>query len=180
MNFFINFFDNINDDSARKLMELCSQVRDTHNPESITILFSSGGGFVNSGVCLYNFLKAFPCEIIMHNIGNIDSSAVIVFLAGSKRFSSPVSSFLLHGITWNFLSDAQFKKEQLSEILSGMEENEKRIAKILSSNTSLTTEEVENIFKQGETKTPDFAKEKGIVHEIKEPKIEKDDLLFNV
>lgn len=168
---YINFVEPINDDVAKRLMNLCCELWDQQKPTRVVVLFSSPGGFINPGVSLYNFFQAFPCEIIMHNIGNIDSSAVIVFLAGNRRLASPSSSFLMHGITWNYRSGAVRTREQLEEDLSRLKEDEARIAKILASKTKLTIEEVMSLFRQGEAKSPEFALEKGIIDSIEEPKI---------
>ncbi len=48
-------------------------------------LISSPGGSVNDGIVLYNFIKALPAKIIMHNIGVIDSIATVIFLAANER-----------------------------------------------------------------------------------------------
>ncbi len=175
---YISFVDPINDETAKKLITLCSELWNQQKPDKIIILFSSGGGFINPGISLYNFFKAFPCEIVMHNTGNIDSSAVIIFLAGRQRFASPSSSFLLHGITWNYGNGSIRTREQLEEDLSRLRENENSIAKILALNTALEMDEVLKLLRQGEAKSPEFAKEKGIIHEIREPIISKDAQIF--
>jgi len=51
------------------------------------ILISSMGGNVFSGISAYNFLKGIPAEVWTHNFGSTDSIAVVLFCAGSKRFS---------------------------------------------------------------------------------------------
>ena len=180
MQLFINFFDNINVESAKKFMVICSDLWNQNKPNEITVLFSSGGGFVNPGVSLYNFIKNFPCDIIMHNTGNIDSSAVVVFLGAKKRLASPSSLFLLHGITWNYGSGATRTQEQLAEDLSRLKEDEKRIAEILSINTALELSEVLSLFKQGSAKSPQFAKDKGIIQDVVEPNLSRDSQIFNI
>jgi len=67
-------------------------------PDVLYFLFSSNGGSVNAGIALYNFLRALPVEIIMHNTGSIDSIATVIFLAADKRYAALHSTFLFHGV----------------------------------------------------------------------------------
>jgi len=53
--------------------------------ERIIILISSPGGNVFYGLSAFNFLRGIPVEIITHNFGSVDSTAGIIFCAGSKR-----------------------------------------------------------------------------------------------
>ena len=64
--------------------------------------------------------------------------------------------------------------EKLAENLSQLKEDESRMARLLVSGSDLSSREVGALLRKGEAKSPEFAKEKGIIHEIKEPKIPKD------
>ena len=55
---------------------------------------SSAGGMVEEGISLYGFIRSLPVEITIHNIGNIDSIALAVYLAASKRLVNPDATFL--------------------------------------------------------------------------------------
>ena len=82
--FFITFADSINDDKVKSLIAIVSDILFQNHPSQIYFLFSSGGGVVNAGITLYNFLRAIPAEVIFHNIGTVDSIATCIFLAGSR------------------------------------------------------------------------------------------------
>jgi ATP-dependent Clp protease, protease subunit len=97
--FFITFTDSINEDKVKNLISLITNVIDQHHPSQIYILFSSGGGVVNAGITLYNFLLAIPAEVVFHNIGTVDSVATCIFLAGKKRYACRTAAFLFHGVT---------------------------------------------------------------------------------
>ena len=165
---YFSFHDGINPESAARFMDSCSKAVQQYNPKRLYFIFSSSGGFVNSGVALFNYLRGLPQEVIMHNIGSIDSIANAVFLAAEKRYASSTSAFLLHGITWSFGQGATQTYNQLQETLSSLDAAEQLTAQIIGSRTKLTAEEVREFFKQGASKTPAFALEKGLIHEIKE------------
>jgi ATP-dependent Clp protease protease subunit len=130
---YVNFHSNINDAVVNKLMAACVQVLEQNKPKGFYFLFSSGGGSVDSGTVLYNFLRALPCKVTMHNTGAIDSIATVIFLSAEERFAAPHASFLFHGITWTFNQNQTVYRNQLDEIRSVVVEAENKTAKIISS-----------------------------------------------
>lgn len=169
---YLVFHDAINEQSVNRFMDFTSKVIVQYQPKTLYYLFSSGGGLVNSGVALYNYLRALPQDVIMHNMGSIDSIANAVFLAGKKRYASPASAFLLHGISWTFQQGSSLSYTQMQETLSQFDAAEQLTAKIIGEQTKLTPEEVRALFRQGESKNPNFALEKGMIHEIREARFE--------
>ena len=171
---YVNFFDIINDAKVKSIMAGVSELINQQKPDIVYCLFSSAGGGVEAGITLYNFLRALPLEIIMHNTGSIDSIANVIFLAANTRFTSIHSSFLFHGVNWNFAVNTSLNKGQLTETLSSIDVSEAKICGIITERTKLTASEVRTLFSQGECKDPAFALSKGIVNEIKNPLIPKD------
>jgi ATP-dependent protease ClpP protease subunit len=110
----------------------------------------------------------------MHNIGSVDSIANVIFLAASERYAAKHSTFLFHGINWNFAQAAALTFTQLQEILSSFRGEEAKIAGIIAERSKLTESEIKALFAQGEAKDLAFAVEKGIIQEIREPSIPKD------
>lgn len=163
---FITFNDAINDNTVKNLMGMTTDLINNCHPSQLYFLFSSSGGMVNSGITLYNFLKSIPIDVVFHNIGSVDSIANCIFLAGKKRYACQNSHFLFHGVTWNFGQGTSFFRKQLQEIISSLQQMESDISNIITSNTSITREEVVSLFDQGESKGLDFALEKGVIHEI--------------
>lgn len=156
------------------IMAVCANVVAQEKPDELYFLFASPGGEVNSGIVLYNYLCALPTEITMHNTGAVDSIGNVIFSAGNRRYASPHSSFLFHGITMGFGKDARFSPNQLNEFRSSLESDQKKIAGILQSRSRLSEAEILRFFGEGESKDATFAKEKGIVDDILAPSIPKD------
>jgi ATP-dependent protease ClpP protease subunit len=170
---YISYFGTIDDRRVQSLMDVCSNIVARQGPNTIYFLFSSTGGGVNAGLTLYNFLRALPVEITMHNIGSIDSIAAIIFLAASKRYAAKHSSFLFHGISWNFAAKASMSFYQINENLSRICQEEARVAAIIAERTKMTEAAIRDLFRQGECKNLDFAMANGIIDEIREPAIPK-------
>ncbi len=177
--FYVNYFDSINDIKVKAVMAIFAEIITKEKPDTIYCLFSSSGGFVEPGISLYNYLRALPVELIMHNTGSIDSIANVIFLAADRRYTAKHSSFMYHGVNWNFAANTSMNRTQLSETLSSIDSSESKISGIITERTKLTTEEIKALFSQGETKDAPFALDKGIINEIRNPTIPKDAPFFS-
>ena len=150
---YLTFHNNITVESANRFFDYSTKAIKEHEPRNLYYLFSSGGGAVDSGVTMYNFLLGLPQNIIMHNIGAVDSIANAVFLAGAERYASPTSAFLIHGVAWNFAQFTTLSSTQMKETLSRFVSSEQLSAQIIADRCSLTADEVHQLFMQGEVRT---------------------------
>lgn len=64
--------------------------------DTVHLLLHSLGGYVSDGVCLYNYLKSLPINIVAYNVGNVSSIAVIIYLAANKRVCASNATFMIH------------------------------------------------------------------------------------
>jgi ATP-dependent protease ClpP protease subunit len=171
---YINFFDGISDPKVKALMAMLSEIVARQKPEVLYFLFSTSGGSVAAGIVLHNFLRALPVEIIMHNTGSVDSIGTIIFLAAAKRYGAPQSTFLFHGVQTMFPPNVPISHPQLVERLSMIKEDENKIAGIIAARSNLSETEIRQLFHQGESKNLAFAKEKGIIDDVRDAAIPKD------
>jgi ATP-dependent Clp protease protease subunit len=168
---FVSYYDTINESKARAFMAACAEAIAQTKPERLYFLFSSSGGSVDAGIALYNYLRALPVPVTMHNTGSIDSIANVVFLAADERYANPHATFLLHGITWGFGQGAQLTWSQLQETVSRFRADENRMTGIITQRTTLTQDDLTDFFHQGQTKDLVFAKQKGLIQDIREAKV---------
>lgn len=169
--FYINYFDIVTDGKVRALMALCSEILAKVKPTPTTLYFaiSSPGGSVAAGITLYNFLRALPVKLTMHNTGSIDSIATVIFLAADERYACSHSRFLFHGVaTGEMPQGTRLNRFQTREFLSGLEQDEGRIKELIVERSKITESEMVQLFQQGETKNPAFALEKGIIHDVRD------------
>ncbi len=177
---YINYFDGIDMNRARLLMDACTKIIAQFQPKTLYFLFASPGGDVTSGIALYNFLKALPQKIVMHNMSSVDSIGTVIFLAGDERYACPNTTFLFHGVETQVRKDSSFPLNKLREIASSLSKDQEKIAGIIAENTDISKEEVERFFASGESKDLSFAQSKKFIHGIRSASIGKDDILFNV
>jgi ATP-dependent protease ClpP protease subunit len=139
--------------------------------KAVYLLLSSPGGSVMNGLNIYNVLRGMPFELITHNVGNVDSIANAIFLAGSKRYACPHSTFMFHGVGFDVKGQFRLEEKLLRERLDNILTDHKRIGSIISERTKLEQEVVECLFTEAQTKDATFAASTGIVHEIKDVQI---------
>ena len=155
------------------LMQLCYNLH-LNNAKSLYFLLNSPGGRISNGVSLYNYLKNLPIKIHMHNMGRVNSIAIIVFLAGDHRYACPNSTFLFHAAEMPFQKKESINLKRLNEIKSELEKGEEEIKTIITENTLITKEEIERFFIHDQVSADlEFAKSKGIITDIKVPDIKR-------
>jgi len=169
---YINYAASVDDRTVAQLFTTI-QNKLQQNTNRFIILISSPGGMVRSGVSAYNFLKGLPAEVITHSYGQTDSIAVILFCAGSKRYSSRNARFLIHGIGFDAQAGQRFDERLLKEKLQQLENDRVTISKIISENSTRSLEKIEKDMLEGKVWTPEEAMTYGLVHEIREPLFEK-------
>lgn len=142
---------------------------------------SSNGGVVDEGMALYGFIKSLPVGITIHNIGNIDSIALAVYLAATTRVANPSSTFLMHD--FYFPNPVPItNRHQASDISVGLTGARNRFMEILKSDTGMTNDQFQSLKFLDETsiQTAATAKKIGIVHQIQQALVPEGTELFNV
>ena len=171
---FIQYVDSINKKQFDGFLNACSEAIQRYSPKELHILLSSKGGNINLALILFSYLRSLNTEIVMHGSGNIDSCAVNLFLAGSKRYATPGTTFLLHGASRSFGKDDTFTVEKLySEFIALQKDQEKVISNIIN-NTNYSKQELKNNLGVGLTLNAEEAKSKGIISEIRDFNIPQD------
>jgi len=164
---YVKWFAPVNDATTQNLM---SVLDNAHNGgiEHIVLLISSPGGSVYHGLSAHNYLKGLPIEVTTHNFGSCDSIGVVVFCAGSKRFSVPHARFLLHGVQMQFPQGSALEETQLEERLKGLRSDMGNIAGVIAGAVGKSEEDVHETMRQRTVLSADEAVAFGLVHEIEE------------
>jgi len=163
---YIIFTAEISPQTVEPLVQACANLAQQRIAE-VYLALSTPGGQVPSGISLYNFLLGMPFRLIVHNIGNVDSIGNAVFLAGAERYACAQSTFMFHGVGFDTKA-GRVEEKMLREMLAGLLADQNRIAAVVAGRTNMNPDEVEGFFREGQTKTAEFARERGIVHEIRE------------
>lgn len=175
------FIGPIQNPATKNLRNACCGAVNNGTKE-IQIFFSSSGGLVDEGFALYAFLRALPVKLTMHAIGFVDSMALPVFLAAENRLCSPDSTFLFHDFQWGTTAAISQTRTQWGELHAILEQSALRTKELLKLRTTLTDEDFKifEFHKKTQIQRAAFAKEKGIVQEIKEAFIPVGGPVFNI
>lgn len=66
--------------------------------ERVILDISSPGGKVTPSLRLYRALRSTPFELVTRAVNEVDSMALMLYLAGDKRLAFPEATFLVHAI----------------------------------------------------------------------------------
>jgi ATP-dependent Clp protease protease subunit len=137
----------------------------------IYLILTTQGGSVMHGLHLYNVLRGLPVKLTTHNGGQVNSIGNAIFLAGAQRYTCPHATFMFHGVGFDVPQAARFEEKILRERLDSLLNDQKRIGSIIQERTQIDSSEIEGLFREAQTKDATFARDKGIVHEIRDVQI---------
>lgn len=160
---YINFFAGINGRSIQKLISVIHRnlQRDV---KKIYLAISSPGGEVPGGLSAYNFLRGLGVDVTTHNYGIIHSMAIVLFCAGTKRYSVSNARFLLHSVS----SRSRGDERAIKAALESLENYRDNIASVIADNCDKNREEIKELMFQGSTWDIEKALKHKLVHELKE------------
>ena len=167
---YVSFSAEINPTTTETLIGIMANCANL-KVEKVYLLLSTGGGKVMEGMNLYNVLKGMPFELIIHNVGNVDSIGNVVFLAGKSRYATASATFMFHGVGFKVTVEQRFEEKYLQERLAGILSDQKRMGYIISQHTNLSEGEIASLFVEAQTKDASYAIDKGIIHEIRDVQI---------
>ena len=166
---YVSFSAEIIPNTAESLIAVMANCANSQ-VKQVYLLLSTPGGNTREGLNLYNVLRGMPFELVTHNAGNVDSIGNAVFLAGNKRYATPHSIFMFHGVGFT-VEKQRLEQKDLEERLDGILSDQRRIGDIIIQHTKLSQDEVAELFRQAQTKDANFAVDKGIIHEIRDIQI---------
>ena len=134
----IHFSGGINPATSENLRNTCLQALERGASE-IRLHISSEGGSTTCGFTLFNFLRSLPIPLITHNIGNIESIAVVLFLAAKERLTCQHSRFLIHPLHWSF-NAGSVDHSRLREFVASLDNDLERYAQIFDEITQCPKE----------------------------------------
>lgn len=136
--------------------------------DKIHLTIASGGGGITQGFAAFNELKALPVELTTHNVGSVDSAAILIFMAGSKRLAVKASGFLFHESTWNFAGQGDVTLTTAGNTKKWLETYEGMQAEIVASRTGLQQDDVRKMMRDGTCIRSEEAVTLGLVDSVQE------------
>ncbi len=157
--------------TVETLLRTCTDLAN-QGVRTIYLMLSTPGGSVLSGMTAYNVLRSLPVKLITHNVGGVNSIGNVIFLAGEERYSCQRATFMFHGVGFDVTQPARFEEKQLHERLDSIVADQMRIAGVIADRARFAdAAEIEDLFREAVTKDPGYAKDRGIIHDIREAQV---------
>ncbi len=169
---YIHFSRGIDDNSVRDLLNVLSTFANDQDRD-VLLLINSGGGSVVAGIHCFNVMRSLAVNLTTHNVGNVDSIANVIFLAGENRIASPPSTFMFHsvGVDINVHGVWRGEESNLRQLLDSVVADNQRIARLIADRTKLTNGRAGGLFRAQRTHDVEWALKNGFIHSIAPPVI---------
>lgn len=146
---------------------ICAQLLflESENPnKDIAFYINSPGGYVTSGLAIYDTLQYIRPEVSTVCIGQAASMGSLLLAAGAKgkRFSLPNSRIMVHqpsGGAQGQASDIEIQAQEILKLRS-------RLNDIYARHTGRPLDEIEQAMERDKFMSPDEAKAFGIIDEV--------------
>jgi ATP-dependent protease ClpP protease subunit len=132
---------------------------------------ASGGGDIIASFAGYNTLTNLPVRVTTHNAGAVDSSALMLFLAGEKRTASRMSHFFFHQIHWSFPAQGSLNAGTIEDAAKWLAAYEDLMARCIEDETGILKEQAMKMMREGTTVSPEEAKSLGLIDEIEDSRL---------
>ena len=130
------------------------------------ILMNSIGGWHNPAKRCYEMLRAFPTDLSTHNIGQVRSDAVLIYLAGERRYATAQSTFQFEPQHWTFSGAATI--EPMRAAIASLQQTTAEFSSIYAARTGRAAHEIVPLFEKVEVFPADWAVENGFAHSVEQ------------
>ena len=137
--------------------------------KDISMYIQSPGGYVHSGLAIYDTMQYVKPDISTLCIGQAASMGSFLLSAGTKgkRFSLPNSRIMVHQPSAGFQGQATDIEIHANEVLA----LKKRLNEIYSKHTGKSSDEIKQALERDNFMTPESAKEFGLIDQVVEKRI---------
>ncbi len=154
----------INDEVANLIIAQLLYLDREDPDKDISLYIHSPGGYVHSGLAIYDTMQLIRCDVSTICIGMTASLAAILLCAGAKgkRHALPHAKIMLHQPTGGLGGQASDIKIQADEIIK----TKNMLDGIVAKHTGQSIERVQRETQRDRYMTAEEAKEWGIIDEI--------------
>lgn len=132
--------------------------------KDVSIYINSPGGYINSGLAIYDTMQFMSYEINTYCLGMAASMAALLLMAGTKgkRFALPHSRIMIHQPSGGLMGTSSDIDIQAKEVL----ELKSMLAKIMSDKTGQPAEKLIEDSERDFYMSPEMAISYGIIDKI--------------
>ena len=145
---------------------------ESDNPKKdINFYINSPGGYVTSGLAMYDTMQYIKCPVHTVCIGQAASAGSLILAAGKEgnRYALPHSKIMIHQPSGGFSGQASDIKIHAEEILK----TKKRLNEIYQKHTKTSIGEIEKAMERDRFFDPEEAQKFGLIDKVITTRIEK-------
>ncbi|WP_286181775.1 ATP-dependent Clp protease proteolytic subunit [Rhizobium sp. ICMP 5592] len=141
---YLYFSQQIDDKSTLELTSGLISLR-SQGYKTIDLMINSGGGDISSGIALYHILSSMDVTLNTYAISNVESAAILLFLAGKERVANKESIFAFHSGRMSF-NNEKLTPGEINERYSALENDDDRMKEIYKERLSITDKQYSDFF----------------------------------
>jgi ATP-dependent Clp endopeptidase proteolytic subunit ClpP len=159
----IYFYDDVDNDSVCKTIRFLDELELASSKKEITIKICSNGGYLYSGLSLYDRIRQSSCQINTVASGIVASMATIIYLAGDYRYIEENATLMNHQV----FDEIEGRTDDLKISVKELDRIQQKIVGIVAQHTRLTEFQVVKDVQRGDDYiAPEQAIEDGFAHEL--------------
>ncbi|MBX4206458.1 ATP-dependent Clp protease proteolytic subunit [Candidatus Parcubacteria bacterium] len=165
----VEWFGSVNHENLKGVLGKVKTLLSEDREQGITLLVNSPGGATGIAMSFYDTMRSvLKPALTTIGTGDVDSSGVILFLAGEKRLLTRNTTLLFHLAGRTFGTEKRFSTADLEDILKEDKLKDYQYACAVSDATEgrLTPEKVLIMMKKNTVLTAEEAVNLGLAHRI--------------
>ena len=165
---YITFIGSITKKTVNSFIVTCNNAIKEFKSQELHLYLDSGGGAIGQAFSLCNYIKALPLETHVYAGNSVDSCAINVMLASSKRYSTGNSTFFFHHVVTSFDPEKRFSVGELKIEISKLQNDQDKIVEHISESTNTSVELIKSYINIGKIIGTKSALEINLIHEVKQ------------
>jgi len=165
----VEWLGGVNFDNLQTVLNKIKKLVEEDPAEEIYLVVNSYGGPTGVGMSFYDAVESWlRPNLTTVGSGDVDSSGIIVFLAGEKRYLTKNTTLLFHLAGRTFSTEKRFSTADLENILKEDKLKDYQYACVVSDRTNgrYSPEEVLNLMKNNTVLTALEAVQMGLAHKV--------------
>lgn len=130
----IHFFGPLSQPAVEQLRNCAMTAVHKQDATELCLHLSSDGGNLTAAFTAYHFLRSLGIPVTTHNMGNVESAAVLVYLGGTSRLTVTHGRFMLHALHWGY-PGGPVDHDRLAEHARSLDFDAERFAKVFDEST---------------------------------------------
>ncbi len=165
----LSWFGGVTYENLEKTIEGIKKLLSQNTEQEVCLLINSYGGVTGIAMSFFDFVNSlFNLKLVTVGSGDVDSSGIIVFLAGRERILTKNTTMLLHLAGRTFDQSKRFSTADMENMLKEDKLKDYQYASLLAEATGdkYSTEHILGLMAQSTILTAEEALHMGLAHRI--------------